>query len=81
MPKCGDFVMILVSFKNVYKMFVLKIFIERECLERCFENANVRKFCNDSRIAENVYKMFVFEKCFEDSFFESVRCGNCFIFL
>ena len=24
-----------------------------------FENANARQFCNDSRIVENVYKMFV----------------------
>ena len=26
---------------------------------KVFENANVGKFCNDSRIVENVYKMFV----------------------
>ena len=45
--------------ENVYKVLILKIFVERECLERCFEDANVRQFCNDSRIVENVYKMFV----------------------
>ena len=49
------------------------------CLKISFENANVRNFCNDSRIVENVYKMFVFEKCFENSCFESVRCKDCFI--
>ena len=43
--------------ENVYKVLVLKIFVEM--FEKMFENANVRQFCNDSRIVENVYKMFV----------------------
>ena len=60
--------------ENVYKMFVLKIFVKKGV----FENANVRQFCNDTRIVENVYKTFILkifneikclfvERCFENS--------------
>ena len=40
---------------------VLKIFVEKGMFEKMFENSNVRSFCNDSSIFENVYKMFVLE--------------------
>ena len=78
------FAMILVSLRMYTKIFVLKIFVKGSVtLERYFENSNVRKFCNDSRIVENVYKMFilkifgVFGKMFV---FESVMCENGFSF-
>ena len=45
--------------ENVYKVLVLKIFVERKMFGKMFENSNVKQFCNDSRIVENVYKMFV----------------------
>ena len=54
-PKFGKLCNDSCIVENVYKVLVLKIFVERKCLERCFENANVKQFCNDSRIVENVY--------------------------
>ena len=56
--------------ENVYKVLVLKIFVENERLKICFEDANVRPFCNDSRIIENVckvlvLKIFVERECLE----------------
>ena len=54
-------------------MLVLKTFVEKGMLERCFENTNVSQFCNDSRIVENVYKMFVLK-----IFVEKECLGRCF---
>ena len=61
-------------------MFIFKIFVERNfCfVEKCFEGANVRQFCNDSRIVENVYKMFVLKSVLKMVVFKSVKSGNCF---
>ena len=44
-------------------MLTLKIFQESVGVleDVCFENTNVRKFCNDSRIVENVYKVLAFK--------------------
>ena len=36
--KNGNFVMILISLRMYTKCLFWKIFVERECLERCFEN-------------------------------------------
>ena len=44
MPKCGNFVMILVSIENAYKMFILKIFVE-ECY--CVKNVLCEQAINN----------------------------------
>ena len=59
MPKFGKLCNDSRIIENAYKVLVLKIFVERKCFGKMFENANVRPFCNDSHIVDNVYKMFV----------------------
>ena len=51
--------MILALLRMYTKCWSRKYLLKGSVLKRCFGDANVRKFCNDSRITENVYKMFV----------------------